>query len=90
VSSPYKNFRTKDFNELYFKLPAPEMRAAREAYRKFLENPYQNGLQFKKLKGQEQLYSVRISLGYRAVGLVEGDEIYWDWIGSKADFKKLF
>lgn len=86
----YANFRTPDFNDLYFKLPAEVKRAARNAYEKFQADPYQNGLRFKKLSGYDDVYSVRISLGYRAVGLVDGNQIDWFWIGSKADFEREF
>jgi hypothetical protein len=36
----------------------------------------------------EPIYSVRISLNYRAVGVIEGDVIIWYWIGSHADYEK--
>ena len=35
------------------------------------------------------IYSVRIGLGYRALGVREADEIVWFWIGSHADYDQL-
>jgi hypothetical protein len=32
------------------------------------------------------MYSVRVGLGWPAVGLIEGDAFYWFWIGSHADY----
>jgi hypothetical protein len=32
---------------------------------------------------------VRVSRGWRAVGLQEGVTIYWFWIGSHAEYDKL-
>jgi hypothetical protein len=43
-------------------------------------------LAFKRIHGQEDPYSVRVGLGWRALGLVEGDTISWFWIGSHADY----
>ncbi len=37
----------------------------------------------------EPIYSVRVSLGWRALGLREGDAIFWFWIGSHADYARL-
>ncbi len=28
-------------------------------------------------------------LGYRALGIVEGDDIIWFWVGSHSDYDKL-
>jgi hypothetical protein len=30
-----------------------------------------------------------VSLGYRAVGLLEDEDITWFWIGSHADYDRL-
>ncbi len=35
------------------------------------------------------IYSVRIGLDYRALGVREGDDIVWFWIGSHADYDRL-
>ncbi len=53
------------------------------------EDPSHPGLQFKRVHATEPLYSVRIGLGWRALGLREGDTIYWFWIGSHAQYDKL-
>jgi hypothetical protein len=46
------------------------------------------GLQFKKVEGEDDLYSVRISANYRALGVMQGSRIVWFWIGSHADYDK--
>jgi hypothetical protein len=51
-------------------------------------NPHHPGLHFERIHGREDLYSVRVGLGWRALGLVEGDSIYWYWIGSHAEYDK--
>ncbi len=35
------------------------------------------------------IYSVRISIDYRAVGIVKNNEIIWYWIGGHSDYDKL-
>jgi hypothetical protein len=37
----------------------------------------------------EPVYSVRVGLGYRAVGTLDGDVMIWFWIGSHADYDGL-
>jgi hypothetical protein len=69
-------------------LPASVQEQARVAYRRFLKDPRHRSLRFKRVHSSEPIYSVRISLNYRAVGVIEGDEIIWYWIGSHADYEK--
>ena len=52
----------------------------------WLQNSTHPGLQFKRVHSRESIYSVRVSLGWRVLGLLEGDTIYWFWIGSHADY----
>lgn len=81
-----KSRRTKQFHKLFAQLPPHVQKQAREAYQLFKQNPYHPGLHFKRIDSQEPIYSVRVSLGYRAVGRYEGDTIIWYWIGSHADY----
>ena len=67
--------------------PPQTLRARRTGC--FRENPNHPSLQFKKVHTREAIYSVRVTLGYRAVGLLEADDIVWFWIGSHADYDRL-
>jgi len=60
---------TPRFWAAYNDLPEPVRDAARKAYRLFRENTNHPSLQFKRIHAREPIYSVRITLGYRAVGL---------------------
>lgn len=42
-------------------------------------------LHFKRVDGHDKMYFVRISIGWRTLGLVEQGTIYWAWFGSHAD-----
>jgi mRNA-degrading endonuclease RelE of RelBE toxin-antitoxin system len=78
------------FWDLYRKLPKKIREQAREAYRLFQANPAQPGLHFQRLKGHPELWSVRITRDFRAVGLVDGDTITWFWIGDHRSFERTF
>jgi len=80
---------TPRFWAAYRELPAEIQDAARKAYRLFRENPKHPSLQFKKVHDREPVYAVRITVAYRAVGLLENDEITWFWIGSHAEYDRL-
>jgi hypothetical protein len=81
---------TPDFRKLLRALPNDVRRQARIAYRQFKRNPYHASLQFKLVDKRHSLYSVRIGLRYRALGLRdENDLIIWIWIGSHTDYDKL-
>jgi hypothetical protein len=80
---------TPRFWATYRELPETVREAARKAYQLFRENPSHPSLQFKKIHAGEPIYSVRVTLGYRAVGLLEEDEVTWFWIGSRADYDRL-
>jgi hypothetical protein len=84
-----KSWRTVSFRRAFARLPKDIQRQARQAYRRFSENPAQPGLQFKKVHPRRPIYSVRIGLGYRALGTKTGDDIVWFWIRSHADYDRL-
>jgi len=46
-------------------------------------------LRFKCVHQTQPIYSARISMKYRVVGVVDGDEILWFWAGSHAEYEKL-
>jgi hypothetical protein len=80
---------TPRFWAAYRELPTEVRDAARKAYALFRENPQHPSLQFKKVHEREPVYSVRVTIAYRAVGLLENDKITWFWIGSHADYDRL-
>jgi hypothetical protein len=46
-------------------------------------------LQFKRVNGEQPIYSVRVTRDYRAVGVLTGDTVTWFWIGNHADYDRL-
>jgi hypothetical protein len=65
-------------------------RQARKAYRLWAENPFHPSLHFKCINREENVWSVRITRGYRAVGILEGDTVTWFWTGRHDDYEHFF
>jgi hypothetical protein len=84
-----KSRATPRFWSAYRELPLDVQATAQKAYRLFREDPNHPSLQFKRVHDREAMYSVRITLGYRAVGLLQDDGITWFWIGSHAAYDRL-
>lgn len=63
--------------------------AAVKTYRLFRDNPKHPSLHLKRIHARDPVFSVRVTLGFRAVGLLESDEVTWFWIGSHADYDRL-
>lgn len=85
-----KSLVRPSFWKSYTCLSESTKREARKAYSLFSQEPSHPSLRFKKLAGYKDVWSVRISAQYRAVGQRRNDEIAWVWIGSHNDFDKLF
>ena len=84
-----KSRTTKRFREAFRLLPQTVKCQARKAYRFFRQNPYHPSLHFKSVHPSKPIYSVRISRDYRAIGILDGNEIVWFWIGSHTDYDEL-
>jgi len=80
---------TRAFREAFASLPNDVRRQAQRAYRLFLRDPHHPSLRFKKVDEEGNVYSVRIGLGYRALGVMEGSIVVWFWIGSHAECDRL-
>ncbi len=84
-----KSRTTRHFRDALAALPAQIQQQTKEAYRLGRQNPSHPGLQFKKVHATQPIYSARISIGYRALAALKGDDVIWFWIGSHAEYDKL-
>lgn len=80
---------TERFRKALAALPEQVRAQARLAYRLFQQDPWHAGLQFKQVHPSQPIYSARVGLGYRALGVRDGDLIIWFWIGSHADYDRM-
>jgi len=84
-----KSRTTRQFRAAFAKLPRQVQAQAREAYKQFVKDPTHPGLQFKKIHQKRPIYSIRIGIHYRAVGIKSKDEIVWFWIGHHSEYDQL-
>ena len=86
---PYKSRTTARFRKALKSL-SPEIRQlAREAYKLFLSNPNHTSLDFKPVHPSKPIYSARVSLDVRAVGIRDKADIVWFWIGFHNAYDRL-
>ncbi|MEH2372951.1 type II toxin-antitoxin system RelE family toxin [Nostoc sp.] len=72
-----KSSVTKTFRKQFSDLPASVQEQAVKAYALWQADPYHPSLQFKQVSQRQPIYSARVSLNYRVLGLLESDSIYW-------------
>jgi len=70
-------------------LPGDVQLQTKKAYELWQKDPYHDSLQFKRIHSKRPIYSVRIGIHWRAIGIKEEDTLTWFWIGSHADYDKL-
>ncbi len=80
---------TDDFHKFSRNLPNRIQQQARKNYKRWKQNPFHPSLEFKQVHQVKPIYSVRVSIGWRALGLKQGNKVTWFWIGSHADYNKL-
>ena len=85
----YQSFASENFWKHYHQLPKEIQQLADKAYLFFKENPEHPGLQFKKVGKKQAVYSARVTDYYRALGLIEGKNIYWFWVGNHDSYERL-
>ena len=84
-----RSHTTQSFRDALALLPKNIQARARAGYRRFCSDPRHSGLQFKKVHSTRPVYSARINNDHRAVGVLEGDEIVWFWIGKHEEYERL-
>jgi mRNA-degrading endonuclease RelE of RelBE toxin-antitoxin system len=84
-----KSSVTKAFRKQLSQLPEWVQEHAAKAYALWRSDPYHNSLQFKRVSQRQPIYSARVGLNYRVLGLLEEEHIYWFWIGSHGEYDEL-
>jgi hypothetical protein len=83
------SFTTNRFWKAYQKLDGKIKVRAKKAFELFKEDPNHPSLEFKKIHATEPVYSARVTLSYRAVGIRDKNEIVWVWIGSHEEYERF-
>ncbi len=89
MAARFASLTDPSFWKAYRALPEPVRKAAREAYRRFERDPAHPGLQFKLAGKKRPVYSARIGLDHRALGVMAGDAVIWFWIGPHGEYDRL-
>ena len=80
---------TDEFRTLLAAAPAAIQAKAQNTYRLWSDNPAHPSLRFKKVHDKLPIYSVRIDLDWRALGVMKGGVVIWFWIGPHSEYEKL-
>ena len=84
------SYANSAFWKAYAKLPKNIKEIAKKQYAIFEQDPYHSSLHFKKVHPIKPIYSARVNLNYRALGVLQdSNNIIWFWIGSHDDYDRL-
>jgi hypothetical protein len=84
-----RSVATRRFWNLFYALPSDIQSLTVKNYKLWRENPSHPSLHFRRLKGSEDRFTVRIGDHYRALGRLSSGTVTWVWIGTHADYDKL-
>ena len=77
------------FRKLLAALPKDIQKQAKKAYFQFKKDPYHPSLNFKRIHTSRLIFSVRVSMDYRAVCIEQKNELIWFWIGTHSEYDKI-
>jgi len=69
-----RSARKKKFHDLFLNFPQRVQETAKKNYRIWKENPFHPSLEFKEVKPRERIWSVRVGIGWQALGIMKIDE----------------
>jgi mRNA-degrading endonuclease RelE of RelBE toxin-antitoxin system len=73
----------------YQQLPEEIQELADKSFDLLKTDPYHPSLHLKRVGRSKKLWSVRVGVHYRALGMDKPDGIVWFWIGTHAEYDKL-
>ena len=84
-----KSETTEKFRALYAAAPPERNARIQSAYKHWLANPGHPSLRYKKVHDRLPIYSARVDLDWRAVGVLKGDTMLWFWVGPHREYEAL-
>jgi len=85
-----KSTTVPSFWEQYHKLDREIRGRAKKAYRMWAGDPFHPSLCFKCINHDENIWSVRVTRGYRALGILDQDTVTWFWVGGHDEYERFF
>lgn len=84
-----KSHLTNQFIKCFKLLPDRIKNLSRKNYKIWKNNHFHLSLCFKEAKENTNIYSIRVGIGWRALGIIEDNNIIWFWIGSHSDYNNI-
>ena len=84
-----KSTTTEKFRLLFASASTERQLRIKGAYRLWQENPAHPSLRFKKVHPRLPIYSARVDLDWRAVGILEAETVVWFWVGPHPQYEAL-
>ncbi|MEI6594481.1 MAG: hypothetical protein WCO28_02895 [Bacteroidota bacterium] len=81
--------RTDRFKKAYTVLPLQIKKSAQKSFKIWKVNPTHPSLHFKKIHKKQEIYSIRITLDYRALAVKSEETYIWFWIGNHREYDEL-
>ena len=89
AAAKVKSVATRRFWELFQALPAEVQDLAAKNYHLWRRNPGHPSLRFRRVRGSDDRFSIRVGDHYRALGKQTGGKMIWVWIGTHSDYDRL-
>jgi hypothetical protein len=81
---------TPDFIRCFRRLPDRAKTVAQKNYKLWKNDSTHPSLEFKQVHPTQSIYSVRVGIGWRALGVVENNDIIlWFWIGPHSEYDQI-
>lgn len=84
-----KSQTTEKFRLILAAATSERQARVRSAYRNWRDNPAHPSLRFKKVHTRLPIYSVRVDLDWRAIGILEGGTMVWFWVGPHREYEAM-
>lgn len=80
---------TESFRQSYGRLPDDVRALVRKNYKLWRADPFHPGLQFKRIHNTEPVWSARVGIHYRVVGVKDDDTMIWYFLGTHREYERL-
>lgn len=84
-----KSKSSKRFWRLFHALPSDVRTEARRAFKAFRKNSSDSNLHFKQVVPSRNYWSIQFGESYRAIGIRQGANIEWIWIGDHTEYEQI-
>jgi hypothetical protein len=84
-----KSLTTESFRARYAQAPESVQGRIRAAHQLWAQNPGHPSLRFKKVHDRLPIYSARVGLDWRVVGVLKEDAMIWFFVGPHSEYERL-